>query len=81
MSDHNVLAWDFAKLETELKVRLLPVVLRDDQAFHWLLKRGQLRPTPEVPKDGPPAVGVPPRPHGGLTDWPRSWRSRNCSMT
>jgi hypothetical protein len=54
MSDRNVLAWDFAKLETELKVRLLPVVVRDETVSACLLERSRLRkpsqdqPVPKV---------------------------------
>ena len=43
MSSHNVLAWDFAKLETELKVRLLPAICRDQDVFEWLVNRSRLR--------------------------------------
>lgn len=32
MSGSNVLVWDFVKLETELKVRLLPLLYRDEKA-------------------------------------------------
>jgi hypothetical protein len=59
MSDHNVLAWDFAKLETELKVRLLPAVLRDENALRWLLRRARVGRNPKEPKDTRPAIGVP----------------------
>jgi hypothetical protein len=52
MSNHNVLAWDFAKLETELKARLLPVVCRDEAVARRLREHGQLRPPPE------PLMGV-----------------------
>jgi hypothetical protein len=37
MSADNVLAWDFVKLETELKVRLLPELYRDEPAREALL--------------------------------------------
>lgn len=43
MSPHNVLAWDFAKLETELKVRLLPELIRDEEVFRYLIKSSRLR--------------------------------------
>jgi len=44
MGDENVLAWDFAKLETELKARLLPrIVQTDPAALAHLVKRSELR--------------------------------------
>ena len=43
MGVSNVLAWDFAKLETELKVRLLNVIIRDPQVFSWLGAKSGLR--------------------------------------
>jgi hypothetical protein len=39
MRPDNVLAWDFAKMETELKVRLLPKLYRDAKAREALLAR------------------------------------------
>jgi hypothetical protein len=44
MSARNVLAWDFAKLETELKRRLLPRVAEDAEAREQLLIDSGLRP-------------------------------------
>src|SRR5262249_46530844 len=38
MLPDNVLAWDFAKLETELKVRLVPLLYQDAEVREWLLK-------------------------------------------
>jgi hypothetical protein len=49
MSDANVLAWDFAKLETELKVRLLPAVCQDDPVRERLLHDSGLRPKGQRP--------------------------------
>ena len=43
MGDQNVLAWDFAKLETELKVRRLAEIIRQPDAYQWLLKKSKLR--------------------------------------
>jgi hypothetical protein len=43
MKSTNVLAWEFAKLETELKVRLLPQLLREEEVFRYLLNRSKLR--------------------------------------
>jgi tetratricopeptide (TPR) repeat protein len=37
MSDHNVVAWDFAKLETEMKVRILPRLYDVPEAREALL--------------------------------------------
>ncbi|WP_020474995.1 TRAFs-binding domain-containing protein [Zavarzinella formosa] len=48
MSAKNVLAWDFAKLETELKVRLLPEILRDETACQYLVNRSRLRKGPKI---------------------------------
>jgi hypothetical protein len=47
MSDHNVLAWDFAKLETELKARLLPVIMGDGAVSSFLIERSKLRKPPQ----------------------------------
>lgn len=44
MSPDNVLAWDFAKLETELKRRLLPRVVDGADARDRLLADSRLRP-------------------------------------
>jgi hypothetical protein len=53
MSDRNVLAWDFAKLETELKVRLLPALRDDDEVLDCLIGRTGLRLMPSSsPKTG-----------------------------
>jgi hypothetical protein len=43
MGQDNVLAWDFVKLETELKVRLLPTLYRDERAREALLARRSWR--------------------------------------
>lgn len=43
MSAQNVLAWDFAKLETEIKVRRLAEMIRQPEVIKWLLKRSKLR--------------------------------------
>jgi hypothetical protein len=39
MGIKNVLAWDFVKLETELKVRLLPILYRDAATREGLLQK------------------------------------------
>ena len=39
MSDTNVIAWDFAKLETELKVRILPTLLKDEPIKNVLIEK------------------------------------------
>ncbi len=54
MSDHNVLAWDFAKLETELKARLLPAIMGDGAVAAFLIERGNLR----KPAQDKPGAGV-----------------------
>lgn len=43
MGTQNVLAWDFAKLETEVKVRRLAELIRQPDAFQWLINKSQLR--------------------------------------
>ncbi len=48
MAPDNVLAWDFAKLETELKVRLLPRLYRDREAREHLLKSSPRQRKPEA---------------------------------
>ncbi len=48
MGESNVLAWDFAKLETELKVRLL-------QRLYYVDKAARGRPTPPPVDLGRPA--------------------------
>jgi tetratricopeptide (TPR) repeat protein len=47
MGPDNVLAWDFAMLETELKARLLPQLYRDPEAREPLLKKSPRKRTPE----------------------------------
>lgn len=42
MSDRNVLAWDFAKLETEIKSRLLPKLIKDKSVRDYLIKHSEL---------------------------------------
>lgn len=54
MSDGNVLAWDFAKLETELKARLLPVIMGDGAVSSFLLERGK----PRQPSQPTPSAGL-----------------------
>jgi len=46
MRPRNVLAWDFAKLETELKVRLLSGILSDGRVRARLLGQRAFLPTP-----------------------------------
>jgi len=41
MSSSNVLVWDFAKLETELKVRLLPLLYQDEGVQDMLYELGR----------------------------------------
>jgi len=53
MSSQNVLVWDFAKLETELKVRLLPEIASDLAVRRLLLARSNLRTAPDVVATGP----------------------------
>ena len=53
MSDHNVLAWDFAKLETELKARLLPVIMGDGAVSAFLIERGNLRKPAQADRQAP----------------------------
>jgi hypothetical protein len=52
MKRTNVLVWDFVKLETELKVRLLPVLLYDAPEREQLLTDSRLRP--KVDRPAPP---------------------------
>ena len=53
MSPDNVLAWDFVKLEFELKTRLLPKLYRDDDACSLLLgRRGRETALRECDGDG-----------------------------
>lgn len=47
MSHANVLAWDFVKLEFELKTRLLPMLYRDEQVRGLLLARRGKKPPRE----------------------------------
>ncbi len=44
MDDRNVLAWDFVKLETELKTRLLPLLFEDMAARESVLQRRSGKP-------------------------------------
>jgi hypothetical protein len=53
-SDRNVLAWDFAKLETEPKARLLLVILGDGAVSSFQTERSQLR----KPSQDKPSAGV-----------------------
>jgi len=46
MGRNNVLAWDFAKLETELKVRQLPKLYRDAQVRAGLVKDSRRKRPP-----------------------------------
>jgi hypothetical protein len=46
MGPHNIPVWDFAKLETELKVRRLAEIIRQPDAMQWLLNRSNLRNSP-----------------------------------
>ena len=43
MGNRNVVAWDFAKLETELKVRMLSSIVGNESVFRWLLEKSGLR--------------------------------------
>jgi hypothetical protein len=52
MAENNVLAWDFAKLETELKVHILPK-LYEDPAVRAALLRRSARPRGPAPATGP----------------------------
>jgi tetratricopeptide (TPR) repeat protein len=56
MSPHNVVAWDFAKLEMELKTRLLPwFIAHDAEARAALLSVSRCAPKLEFVPDAPPA--------------------------
>jgi hypothetical protein len=48
MSDANVLVWDFAKLEMELKIRLLPYLYDQDAAVRAVLEAGSDLPAVEA---------------------------------
>lgn len=59
MSDSNVLAWDFAKLENELKARLLPVIMGDGSVSSFLIARSNLRKLPQdIPCPGVRSVNA-----------------------
>lgn len=82
MGRHNVLAWDFAKLEAELTRKLLPRVVADPAAFEWLAADSRLRPKPPPRRPtGWPAGTGSRRPAGGSspTASGRTWRSSSCS--
>src|SRR5262249_55534321 len=51
MRPDNVIAWDFAKLETEVKVRLLPMLYGDDEVREWLLKGSSRKRKPRLTAD------------------------------
>jgi hypothetical protein len=52
MDPANVLAWDFAKLEMELKTRLLPKLCEDSEVVAALLnRRGDKPPRKDFPED------------------------------
>jgi hypothetical protein len=52
MGINNVLVWDFVKLETELKVRLLPLLYRDEATREGLLQKSKrARPQAEMIHD------------------------------
>lgn len=72
MRPKNVLAWDFVKLETELKARLLPRVLDDAQAASALRARRGDRP----PRDTPPAGPCPP----SVAETERAARARRLAL-
>lgn len=57
MSNKNVLAWDFAKLETELKARLLPALCRDPEILRFLVQRSGLL-KPDISKSRTPSANT-----------------------
>jgi tetratricopeptide (TPR) repeat protein len=62
MGDSNVLVWDFVKLETELKVRLLMPLFEDQDARQKLLApRGRAKRWKNLARRSQPSVHVDPR--------------------
>ena len=57
MRADNVLVWDFAKLETELKVRLLPLLLSDTAVREWLMRNNRVKPAAKQ-REGLPSQGA-----------------------
>ncbi len=59
MGPANVLAWDFAKLETELKVRSLALIIHNQSVADWLIERSKLRPADfEGPRASSPTINA-----------------------